>query len=393
MKLSNSWKGFCFKTKYRLPQTSLTFLNRIASCRGKEGERGREGDGEKSPEPFQKTCDNQLPFLPLKAQVFKRVSITVGLSLLLLSGSMTKGSAQSRVLRTGLGDKRDTSVGSYSGLMKPLAPELQAQSLPVLTPTQPAAVEQLKQGIALIQQGKLPEAIAAFRQASQLNPQLAPAHYNLGLALRQVGQLQASADAFYKATQADPNFALAFANLGAALLEGSNLQLARDYLGRALELDSNLGVAHYNYGLVLSQLGELDGAIAQFKSAMQLSQNAPEPSYHLGVTYLQQGKIKEAKKAFQQALKISPQYPEAHYHIGSILFNEGNLDAALEAFRKSAVANSNYANAYYAAGLVFLRQNRYSDAQQVLQYARDLYKVQGNSQWARQADQLLERSR
>ena len=74
-----------------------------------------------------------------------------------------------------------------------------SQTIPRLRPTSPAAVEQLNQGLALIQSGKLPEAIAAFKASVQLYPQLAPAQYNLGLALRQSGQLQPAADAFYKA--------------------------------------------------------------------------------------------------------------------------------------------------------------------------------------------------
>jgi hypothetical protein len=41
-----------------------------------------------------------------------------------------------------------------------------AQSLPAREPAQPLAAEQLNQGNALIQQGNLAEAIAAFRQAS-----------------------------------------------------------------------------------------------------------------------------------------------------------------------------------------------------------------------------------
>ena len=75
------------------------------------------------------------------------------------------------------------------------------------------------------------------------------------------------------------------------------------------------------------------------------------------------------------------------------MFSKGKLQEALEAFRKSAQANSNYANAYYGAGLVFVQLKQYADAQQVLQYAKDLYNAQGNTQWAANADQLLQQAR
>ncbi len=117
-------------------------------------------------------------------------------------------------------------------------PDLLAQS-----GSQPG-IDLLNQGLQAIQAGRVQDAIALFRKATQLDPRLAPAHYNLGLALRQAGELQPAADAFYQATQADPKFAPAFANLGGSLLEGNNLQLANDYLQRALELDSKLGFAH-----------------------------------------------------------------------------------------------------------------------------------------------------
>ncbi|MGH8001758.1 MAG: tetratricopeptide repeat protein, partial [Brasilonema sp.] len=113
-----------------------------------------------------------------------------------------------------------------------------------------SAQDYLTQGLQAIQVGRVQDAIALFRKATELDPNLAAAHYNMGLALRQIGQLQPAADAFYKATQSDPQFALAYANLGGSLLEGSNWQQANDYLQRALELDPKLGVAHYNLGLL-----------------------------------------------------------------------------------------------------------------------------------------------
>lgn len=74
----------------------------------------------------------------------------------------------------------------------PAIPLAQAQTV------SQTAEERLNQGLQFVQQGQINEAIAAFRQAAELNPGLAPAHYNLGLALRQQGQLQEAATAFIR---------------------------------------------------------------------------------------------------------------------------------------------------------------------------------------------------
>ncbi|MGB7520307.1 MAG: tetratricopeptide repeat protein [Spirulinaceae cyanobacterium] len=41
---------------------------------------------------------------------------------------------------------------------------------PVLTPTTPAAAEKRNEGLSLIKQGQLDSAIAAFQEATRLNP-------------------------------------------------------------------------------------------------------------------------------------------------------------------------------------------------------------------------------
>ena len=107
---------------------------------------------------------------------------------------------------------------------------------------------------------------------------------------------------------------------------------------------------------------------------------------------MQQRKFKRARNAFNDAIKINPKYPEAHYSIGSILYEQGKHEQALEAFRKAAEANPDYPSAYYGAGLAFLQMREYPDAMRVLQYARDLFLAQNNSQWARNAEQLMQQA-
>ncbi|MGB7520308.1 MAG: tetratricopeptide repeat protein [Spirulinaceae cyanobacterium] len=177
--------------------------------------------------------------------------------------------------------------------------------------------------------------------------------------------------------------------MGAALLEGKNFPQAKEYLTIALQQDPEMGLAHYNLGLVLVQLGEIEPAVTSFRNAAQYSHNAPEPYYYLGQIYLQQKQTKAAKDALQKAIQINPNYADAHYNLGGIYFAEENLEAALNSFRKVTENNPSYAGAYYAAGLIFIRQGRYDEARQVIEYARDLYTNQNNQQWANKARELL----
>ena len=65
--------------------------------------------------------------------------------------------------------------------------------------------------------GSLTEAIAAFREAIRLKPDLASAHYNLGNALRVQGKLDEAIAAYREAIRLKPDLAEAHYNLGLAL--------------------------------------------------------------------------------------------------------------------------------------------------------------------------------
>ena len=131
-------------------------------------------------------------------------------------------------------------------------------SLPVITPTTPAAKEKMAEGLSFIQRRQIPQAINLFQEAIALDPELWQAHYNLGLAYRQAGELQKAADSFYQTVAIEPRFALGFANIGGILIDVQNWSQAQQYLNQALVLDPNLAITHYNFGLIHQQFGRMD---------------------------------------------------------------------------------------------------------------------------------------
>ncbi len=68
-------------------------------------------------------------------------------------------------------------------------------------------------GNALTDQGKLDEAVAAYRKALELKPDYAEAHNNLGLALMNQGKLDEAVTAYRKALELEPDHANAHNNL------------------------------------------------------------------------------------------------------------------------------------------------------------------------------------
>ncbi|MBW4527734.1 MAG: tetratricopeptide repeat protein [Phormidium tanganyikae FI6-MK23] len=78
--------------------------------------------------------------------------------------------------------------------------------------------EQNNQGLELYHQGKLSEAITAYRRAIQINPNYADAHHNLGRALHGQGKLDDAITAYRRVIQIDPNHAIARENLEIVLV-------------------------------------------------------------------------------------------------------------------------------------------------------------------------------
>ncbi|MEZ5066859.1 MAG: tetratricopeptide repeat protein [bacterium] len=91
-------------------------------------------------------------------------------------------------------------------------------------------------GNELLAQGRLDEAIAAYRAAVEAEPRLAEAHHNLGVALRSRGDLPDALREFLIAVQLEPELAEGHRNVGVTLLQLGRANDARRPLERALSL-------------------------------------------------------------------------------------------------------------------------------------------------------------
>ena len=108
----------------------------------------------------------------------------------------------------------------------------------------PAGAERFfDRGIDLQRDGKLEDAIAAFREAIRIKPDFADAHFALGVGLRRQGELDEAIDELRAAIRIKPSDAHAHYNLGLALKAQGQMEeavaevrKARDNAKRGSEL-------------------------------------------------------------------------------------------------------------------------------------------------------------
>jgi Flp pilus assembly protein TadD len=161
----------------------------------------------------------------------------------------------------------------------------------------------------LRKQGKLAEAVACYRQALRLKPDLPEAHYNLGAALLTQGKLGEAVAAYKEAIRLKPAFPEAHCNLGNALLTQGKPAAAVAAFKEALRLKPDLPLAHYNLGNALWKQGKLAEAVACYRQALRLKPDYPEAHCNLGIALRDQGKPRESLAALRRGHALGAQTP------------------------------------------------------------------------------------
>jgi tetratricopeptide (TPR) repeat protein len=153
--------------------------------------------------------------------------------------------------------------------------------------------------------GRESEAVIRYEAALHVNPDLAPAHFNLGCIHLQADRLPEAVDQFSQALKIDPNYGAAHTSMGSAmLLEGRTTEALVHY-ETALRLDPS-AKAHQNLGVALLYARQLPAAVAQLEQAVRLEPNLAKAQEFLGEALLAQGRRAEAAEHYQHALQIEP---------------------------------------------------------------------------------------
>jgi protein O-GlcNAc transferase len=170
-------------------------------------------------------------------------------------------------------------------------------------------------GNVLYSQGKLDDAVAAYRQAISVKPDYVEAYSNLGNALKDRGSLDGAVVAYCRAISIKPDYAEAYSNLGAALYEQGRLDQAVAAYRQAIRIKPDYAEAYSNLGNALKERGTLDEAVAAHRQAIRIKPEFAGAYSNLGTALNDQGKLEEAIASYRQAIRIKPDFAEAYSNL------------------------------------------------------------------------------
>jgi tetratricopeptide (TPR) repeat protein len=200
-------------------------------------------------------------------------------------------------------------------------------------------------GTALLQKGRLDEAIEHFTAALRVNPGYARTRVNLGDALLTRGK-GAEALAQYEAALAlDPSFSLARYHRGRALIELRRFDEALVDLRATLAQHPESADAHATTGVALLELGRPDEALGFFQAALRLDPGAVLPRLNMGLVLFNRGETAAVARLFREVIRLDPARPEAHLMLGRIAEREGRAPEAAASYREALRLRPGFAEA------------------------------------------------
>jgi Flp pilus assembly protein TadD len=172
--------------------------------------------------------------------------------------------------------------------------------------------------------------------ALRFNPSSAETHYNLGNALLQGGRLDEAITHYQLALALKPSNAEAHAHLGGALLQKGRLDEAIAHLQTALQIHPDLVAPHIHLSSAFLRKGNVAGAAAQLEQALQIEPANPGLMNNLAwvLATCAEPSPRNASRAVELATQANTltggQSPPVLHTLAAALASAGRFGEALE---------------------------------------------------------------
>jgi Flp pilus assembly protein TadD len=166
--------------------------------------------------------------------------------------------------------------------------------------------------------------VALFSHAVAVTKDNGVAHLNLGYALEMEGRKNEAMAEYRVAAELEPDVAEPHNDLANLLDDTGHQDEAVAEFRKALQINPRYVAAHNNFGTLLVELGRFDEAMKEYTETAQLDPTDWHPPYLIGKLLLKQGRDPEAIPYFRQAVKMDPNNPRVLTYLAQVLASDEN---------------------------------------------------------------------
>jgi serine/threonine protein kinase/Tfp pilus assembly protein PilF len=182
------------------------------------------------------------------------------------------------------------------------------------------------------------KALAAAKQAQQINDSLPEVHLALGSVYLSTGKLVEAVEEMKRAMELSPNSDDACRGLALAYLRTGRKSEAIETYKKAIQDGPYYWRNYIALGNAYVEIGDYGSALPAFQRVIEL---APEIGFgyeNVGAVYFHQGKFKESIPYFQKALAINPS-EDLYSNIGTAYFYLERYSESVMMFEKAVAMN------------------------------------------------------
>jgi Flp pilus assembly protein TadD len=190
-----------------------------------------------------------------------------------------------------------------------------------------SARDYLERGRAMLEDGRLNEAVAELSRATSLDPKLSQAHSLLAVAYDRKGLRDRAEDSYRRAIDVNDRDPQALNNLGYSLYLSGNYRAAVDRLKKAAKLAPGDSRILNNLALAQVRLGKYDDAYRNFARA------EGEFNGHANVAamLIRAGREEKAVEHLEAARKLQPESQNVLRQLAEVYERTGRGDKAADA--------------------------------------------------------------
>ena len=154
----------------------------------------------------------------------------------------------------------------------------------------------------------------------------------MGLTFQDQGKLDEAIEAFKKAISLKPDYVIAYNKMGLTFQDQGKLDEAIEAYNKSIAIKPDYPEVYYNMGLTFQDQGKLDEAIEAYDKSITLKPDYVDAFSNMGVALGVQGKLNEAIEAYNKSIALKPDYADAHMNLSLTLLNSGKLKEGLDKY-------------------------------------------------------------